>query len=152
LIRTPFRQAARRNRGGLVARQLTREGQQEYPAGSAVANERIGFLHEALEANPSDVFARYALAMELAADGQNQEAWQHFDYLLSHHPDYSPTYYQAGMFLLQQGNREGALKLLSKGIEVTGREGKPHAQNQLRTMLDTLGAVDQSGTTAGSKG
>ena len=101
-------------------------------------NDRIEFLHHALAANPDDAFAHYALALELANRGQNEEAWQHFEYLLTHHPDYSATYYQAGMFLLRQGRREETRKALAKGIEVTGRQGNSHAQKQLQAAMDML--------------
>ena len=101
-------------------------------------NDRIEILRQALEANPGDTFSRYALALDLANAGRNEEAQQQFDYLLANHPDYSPTYYQAGMFLLKQGHREDARKALAKGIEILGREGNPHAQKQLQAALDML--------------
>jgi tetratricopeptide (TPR) repeat protein len=104
----------------------------------AMENDRIEFLHHALAANPDDAFAHYALALELANRGQNEEAWQHFEYLLTHHPDYAPAYYQAGMLLLRQGRREAAGKAFAKGIELTGREGNTHAQKQLQAVLDML--------------
>ena len=102
-------------------------------------NDRIQFLRQALESMPDDAFTRYALAVDLANSGQKEEASQHFEYLLTQHPDYSATYYQAGMFLLRQGRREEARKTLAKGIEVTGRQGNSHAQKQLQATLDMLG-------------
>ena len=104
-------------------------------------NDRIQFLRQALEAMPDDAFTCYALAVDLANNGQNEEAWQHFEYLLAHHPDYSATYYQAGMFLLRQGRREEARKALAKGVEVTDRQGNSHAQKQLQAALDMLGGT-----------
>jgi thioredoxin-like negative regulator of GroEL len=104
-------------------------------------NDRLQFLRQALEAMPDDAFTRYALAVDLASSGQKEEAWQHFEYLLAHHPDYSATYYQAGMFLLTQGRREEARKALAKGIEVTGRQDNSHAQKQLQAALDMLGGT-----------
>lgn len=98
---------------------------------------RRQFLAQALESNPEDVFARYALALELAASSP-AEAWPHFEYLLTHHPEYSATYYQAGMVLLKQGRQEEAKKMLGQGIEVTRRQGKQHAQEQLQAALDEL--------------
>ena len=102
-------------------------------------NDRIQFLRQALEAMPDDAFTRYALAVDLANSGQKEEASQHFEYLLTHHPDYSATYYQASMFLLRLGRREEAREALAKGIKVTGRQGNSHAQKQLQAALDMLG-------------
>ena len=104
-------------------------------------NDRIQFLRQALEAMPDDAFTRYALAVDLASSGQKEEAYQHFEYLLAHHPDYSATYYQAGMFLLRQGRHEEARKVLAKGIEVTGLQANSHAQKQLQAALDMLGST-----------
>ncbi len=101
-------------------------------------NNRLKFLEETLRANPGDTFARYALAMELSNSAQPADAWQHFDYLLTHHPDYSATYFQAGRFLARQGRSEEAQKVLSKGIEVTRRQGNLHAQSELQAALDEL--------------
>lgn len=99
---------------------------------------RVEFLEEALQTDPDDTFARYALALELSNSSKPDEAWRHFEYLLTHHPDYSATYYQAGMFLARQGRREEAQRILAQGIEVTRRQGNLHAQSELQAALDDL--------------
>lgn len=98
---------------------------------------RREFLRQTLRQNPDDTFARYALAVELSASTP-EEAWKHFEYLLTHHPEYSATYYQAGMFLVNQGRREEARKVLAQGIEVTARQNKKHARSELQAALDSL--------------
>jgi tetratricopeptide (TPR) repeat protein len=98
---------------------------------------RLDFLREAVASNPHDPFARYGLAMELAK-GAPHEAWEHFSFLLDHHPDYSATYYQAGMFLSGQGKREDARRILAKGIEVTRQQGKKHALSELQAAYDEI--------------
>jgi tetratricopeptide (TPR) repeat protein len=98
---------------------------------------RREILEEALRQNPDNTFARYGLAMELAKTAP-EAAWIHFQYLLIHHPEYSATYYQAGMFLLSQGRPDDACKVLAAGVEVTGRQGKQHAQHELQAALDDL--------------
>jgi tetratricopeptide (TPR) repeat protein len=98
---------------------------------------RLDFLRESLRQNPDDVFARYGLALELS-QSEPAEAWIHFDYLLTHHPEYSATYYQAGMFLVQQGRQEEARKVLAQGIAVTRRQGKQHALSTLQATLEAM--------------
>jgi hypothetical protein len=98
---------------------------------------RREFLEEALRQNPDNTFARYGLAMELAKT-EPEAAWIHFEYLLTRHPEYSATYYQAGMFLLSQGRRADARKVLAAGVDVTGRQGKQHPQHELQAALDDL--------------
>ncbi len=98
---------------------------------------RREFLEEALRQDPDNTFARYGLALELAKT-EPAVAWTHFEYLLMHHAEYAATYYQAGMFLLSQGRPEDARKVLAAGVEVTRRQGKQHAQQELQAALDDL--------------
>jgi len=98
---------------------------------------RREFLEEALRQDPHNTFARYGLALELAKN-KPAAAWAHFEYLLLNHPDYSATYFQAGTFLAKQGRRDEARKVLTTGVEVTGRQGKQHARAELQAALDDL--------------
>ncbi len=100
---------------------------------------RLDFLREAIKARPEDTFVRYGLAIELSKFGDAAEAWQHFEVLLTRHPDYAPTYYHAGRFLATQGRLEEAREVLRKGIEVTGRQGNAHAMSELQAALEELG-------------
>lgn len=100
---------------------------------------RLELLRELVELKPDDTFTRYGLAMEFFGAGQPAEAWPHFEYLLTHHPDYSATYYQAGKLLASQGRREEAERVLARGIEVTERQGNLHAQSELQAALEELG-------------
>ena len=99
---------------------------------------RLEFLRETLAVKPDDTFTRYALALELAGSERPEDAWEHFEYLLSHQPEYSATYFQAGTFLARQGRRDEAREIFSKGIEVTGRQGNLHAQSELQRALGEL--------------
>lgn len=101
-------------------------------------SERLQFLRDSISANPDDTFARYGLALELAQDGQPDEAGEHFQYLLEHHPDYAPAYYQAGMLLVSQGRSEEARKVLTRGVELTRRLGQKHAESELMAALESL--------------
>ena len=98
---------------------------------------RREFLEEAVRSDPDNTFARYGLALELA-NSEPSAAWIHFDYLLRQHPEYSATYYQAGAFLMKQGRTDEARQVLTAGMAVTGRQGKQHAQSELRAALEEL--------------
>jgi len=98
---------------------------------------RRELLEEMLLQDPQNSFARYGLAMEFV-NSEPIAAWTHFEHLLSHNPEYSPTYYQAGVFLMKQGRFDEARKVLSTGLEVTGRQGNKHAQSELQAALDDL--------------
>ena len=98
---------------------------------------RRQFLEEMVRKKPDDTFARYGLAMELAKS-EPDAAWIHFAYLLERHPDYAPAYYQAGAFLTKQGRVDEARAILTKGLDVTRRQGNRHANSELQAALDDL--------------
>jgi Flp pilus assembly protein TadD len=101
-------------------------------------SERLQFLQDSISSNPDDTFARYGLALELARGGRPDEAWEHFRYLLEHHPDYAPAYYQAGMLLIDRGRSEEARTVLTQGVQVTRRLGQKHAESELTAALESL--------------
>ena len=102
-----------------------------------VEKSRREFLEEAVRQDARDTFARYGLAMELAKD-EPAAAWTHFEYLLQRHPQYSATYFQAGMFLIKKGRSNEARRVLAAGVEVTRQQKKNHAQAELQAALDEL--------------
>jgi Flp pilus assembly protein TadD len=106
--------------------------------GLMLDNERVQFLRSSIDVNPDDAFARYGLAVELARAGEANDAWEHFRYLLDHHPDYWATYYQAGMLLADRGRTEEARQVFSRGIEVTERLGQKHALSELQAALEGM--------------
>lgn len=99
---------------------------------------RTELLVETLASSPDNTFVRYALAIELSNSAEPASAWQHFEYLLTHHPEYAAAYYQAGKFLAKQRRLEEARGVFARGIEVTGRQGNLHAQSELQAALDEL--------------
>jgi tetratricopeptide (TPR) repeat protein len=99
---------------------------------------RIEFLEQSLAADPNNTFVRYALAMELVNAGRGDDAWGHFERLLTCHPDYTAAYYQAGKLLVKLGRRQEAQQVLANGIAVTRRQGNLHAQNELEAALEEL--------------
>ena len=98
---------------------------------------RREFLEEALRQDPNNTFARYGLAMEMAKSDP-AAAWTHFEFLLQQRPEYAATYYQAGAFLMKQGRLDEARKVLTTGVEVTGRQGNQHARSELLAALEDL--------------
>ncbi|MGH9405201.1 MAG: tetratricopeptide repeat protein [Terriglobia bacterium] len=101
---------------------------------------RIEILQQTLQRAPENAFARYALALELSRSSEPLRAWEHFEHLLVHQPDYAPVYLQAGLYLMKQGRPDEARKVLHKGIEVNNRQGNLHAQSELEAALEDLSA------------
>ena len=99
---------------------------------------RLEMLTEALEATPQNAFLRYGLAMELKNAGREQEAWEQFERLLDDHPDYWATYLHAGMLLIKMNRADEARRVMTKGVEVTGRLNNQHARSELEAALQDL--------------
>lgn len=99
---------------------------------------RIEILQQTLQSKPDNAFARYALALELSRSAESGQAWEHFEYLLNHQPDYGATYLQAGMYLARHERKEEAREIFKKGIEINQRQGNLHAHSELEAALEEL--------------
>jgi len=100
---------------------------------------RLDSLREMLRDDPDDAFTRYALAMELRAQGQPDAALEEFARLVERTPDYVPTYYHYGRALLDAGRDEEAEAVVRRGIEVAVASGDDHARSELDDLLDEIG-------------
>jgi len=90
---------------------------------------RINLLKNYIEEEPNDPFNYYALACEYL-NGEAEKALALFEQLLSQHPDYLATYYQAAQLLQEFEQEEQALATYTKGIAVA------KAQNNLKTLRE----------------
>lgn len=92
-------------------------------------------LETLLAQEPDDPFLQYALAMECAAQGDDQAAITWFEKLLRDHPDYIPAYHQYGKLLLQLGHQEEAQRILSRGIRQAHKTGDRHAAQEMEALI-----------------
>lgn len=104
-----------------------------------MASNRLEILKSMVEANPTDAFARYGLAMEYVNNGELETAVAEFRRLLALHPDYAAGYYHCGRALERLGRLEEAREIYQAGIEVTTRRGDAHTRAELEAALDLLG-------------
>ena len=95
-------------------------------------------IEELLEADPQDVFLKYALAKELASEGNVSAALAAFDRVIGEHPDYVPAYFQKAQTLASEGEIDPARDALRQGIAVAQRVGDAHAAGEMTAFLDTL--------------
>lgn len=98
--------------------------------------DRIRKLKEFLEQSPADPFLMHALGLEYRKAGEGSEAIHWFNRVMAEHPDYVGTYYQAGLYWLEQGDQHQARQVFEKGLEVATRVGDRHAQGELKQILD----------------
>lgn len=100
--------------------------------------DKIATLQEILEQDPTNAFARYGLAMELAGRSDTDAALQQFDRLQADHPDYTAGYFMAAQTLSRAGREAEAKQRLVDGMASARRTGNQHALNEMQAMLDEM--------------
>jgi tetratricopeptide (TPR) repeat protein len=100
--------------------------------------DRIATFKIHIAQTPDDPFPRYALAMEYHSQGILDKAKLAFRDLVNQFPDYVPTYLMYGSILNELGDRDAAIDIYTKGIEVAGRKRDAHAKNELQDALENL--------------
>ena len=101
--------------------------------------DRTQALAEILAQDPTNVLARYGLAMEYANSGQTDRALEEFGALLSSNPDYPAAYFMSAQTLVKANRVEEARKMLVDGIAAAERKRDSHAASEMQGMLDELG-------------
>jgi tetratricopeptide (TPR) repeat protein len=101
--------------------------------------DKIAMLTAILEANPGDAFARYGLAMALAAEGKDDDALREFAEGIERNPDYVPAYQMSAQTLMRLGRNDDARARLAAGLAACERTGNAHAASEMGAMLDELG-------------
>ena len=99
---------------------------------------RIEILRGFLKENPNDSFSRYALALEYAKLGQNEDALKEFEGVRKNDPDYLATYYQLGQLYQKLGRAHDAEKTYRTGMTVAAKAGDEHTRSELEAALETL--------------
>ena len=100
--------------------------------------DKLAGLREILELDPQNSFARYGLAMELAARGDTAQALAEFQTLLANDPDYTAGYFMAAQTLASAARTPEAIEQLKAGIASATRTGNRHAMSEMQAMLDEL--------------
>jgi predicted Zn-dependent protease len=100
--------------------------------------DKIAALNEILQADPTNSFARYGLAMEHISQGNTETALTEFSTLIQHSPDYVPAYQMSAQTLAKLGRAEEALDRLHNGIATANRTGNQHALAEMEALRDDL--------------
>lgn len=100
--------------------------------------ERIEFLKSYIIEDPSDVFSKYALALEFIKSGSDEKAEHLMRAINVEHPNYLPNYYHFGKLLERTQQLDEAIKIYKKGIAIAKSQNDRHAQNELQNALDEL--------------
>lgn len=101
-------------------------------------SSRIESLRKALEIDPNDTFARYALGLEYLSANKLSDAKNVFDEIIALDPNYVAVYYQLGKTYELMGDDDSAKKIYEKGIYVAASQSDQHTKNELEQALNEL--------------
>lgn len=100
--------------------------------------DKIAALTEILEQDPANAFARYGLALQQIAQGNDDLGLTEFASLLTHNPDYVPGYQMSAQTLARLGRKDEALQRLHEGIAAANRTGNQHALAEMEALREDL--------------
>jgi tetratricopeptide (TPR) repeat protein len=101
-------------------------------------NDRIKMLQEYIQDDPADTFSRYALALEHAKLGEDQEAINYLKQLRIIDVEYLALYYQLGKLLQKAGLIQEAIDVLKAGIVIAQKQQNKHTELELKGALVQL--------------
>jgi len=100
-------------------------------------------IESMLQAEPKDVFLRYALAMELEKAGENGAALELHSQLIKQTPPHVASYFRSAQILAAQDEVEPARDFLREGIEAARGSGDLHSAAEMSQMLAQLGSYGE---------
>ena len=93
-----------------------------------------------LASEPKDLFLRYALALEMAKEGETEQAVEKLGELQRETPPYIPAYFRAGQILADADEIDRAREALRAGVEEARVQGDYHAAGEMSELLADLGS------------
>jgi len=95
-------------------------------------------LEAMLADTPEDTFLRYALAMELENEDENERSLELHQGLMADDLPYVPSFFMSGQQLANLDRIDEAKQILEKGIEQANLQNNLHAAGEMRQFLDSL--------------
>ena len=99
---------------------------------------RIEQIQHFLKNSPGDPFLLHALALEHIKIGNDADARQIFENLLSKRPEYVGSYYHLAALLVKMGEQDLAVEWYQKGMDAARKVGDQHALRELQSALEEL--------------
>jgi len=101
-------------------------------------SDRIKQIESMIEADPSDPFLPYALALEHAKQGRHDEAVRAFDDCLELDRSYAYAYFHKARSLVELDRIENAISELESGLSEARKTGDAKATSELDAFLGEL--------------
>ena len=91
--------------------------------------------------DPSDVFLRYSLALELEKEGQHERSLVELGGLMAASPPYVPAFFMAAQQLARLNRVNESRAVLRDGIEQARAVGNAHTAGEMSEFLASLGVL-----------
>lgn len=95
-------------------------------------------LEQMLAASPDDLFLKYALAMLLAGEGDEEAAAARLATVNQEHPEHVAAWFQRAQILARIGEVEESREVIIAGIAAAQQAGDDHAEGEMRSFLEML--------------
>lgn len=96
-----------------------------------------------LQAEPQDIFLRYALAMEMEKAGEFSSALELHLQLTQGSSPHVASFFRSAQILADQGQYAAAREFLRDGIEAARNSGDLHSAAEMSEMLGQLGSYPE---------
>lgn len=100
-------------------------------------------IESMLQAEPKDIFLRYALAMEMEKAGEDRAALELHSQLIKESPPHIASYFRSAQILAALDEVEPARAFLRDGIEAARGSGDLHSASEMSQMLAELGSYGE---------
>lgn len=97
-----------------------------------------------LQNDPTDVFLRYSLAMEMTATDDWEAGLDILQDLARGSPPYVPAFHMAARQLVARDRLDDARRALREGIDVARAQGEAHAAGEMAELLMSLGEAGEA--------
>ena len=104
---------------------------------------RLEKIEAMLVDDPTDIFLRYSLAMELEKAGNNDASLAKLGELTNESPPYVPAFFMASQQLVRLSRVKEARTMLRNGIEQARQQGDSHAAGEMSEFLTSLGELGE---------
>ena len=100
--------------------------------------DRMEKLKEFLRTEPHDNFVQHALALEYIKVGDDNNAKDLFEQILTRDPGYIGSYYHLSKLFERLNDIPSAISWYEKGMAAAKKAGDNHAYNELRAAYEEL--------------
>jgi predicted Zn-dependent protease len=99
---------------------------------------RREMLEEFVAQDPNDSFSRYALALELEKEGDEEAAIPQLQEVILRDHSYVAAYQHLGRLLAKTGMIDQARDVYNRGLVAAGAANDQRARSEIQEALDTL--------------